>query len=168
MATSGSTSQPGRGTVFKVFLPEAAGSPETPAPCAEAAPGQGKLILIVDDAEDVGTTTRRSLERKGYRCVVVTSGAAALELVRAWAEPMDLVISDVVMPEMNGRELADQLERLRPGLPVLFVSGYTEEDIVRSGMVEEGRPFLPKPFTPDEIAATVGGILARRTVSEGG
>ena len=154
-------SEPGRGTVFKVYLPEALGIavPLTPtAPTAQGG-GGGRVILVVDDAESVRTTTCRSLERKGYRCIVIATGMEALELVGAEREHVDLVLTDVVMPGMSGRELGDRLRAMRPGLPVLFVSGYTEEDILRRGLVEEGRPFLAKPFTPDEIVAKVGAVL---------
>ncbi len=156
-------SEVGRGSVFKVYLPEADGAADPPLPVGRAAPGEGKVILVVDDADGVRTTTCRSLERVGYRPIAVGTGPEAVELVRVWAEPIDLVLTDVVMPGMSGRELADQLETLRPGLPVLFVSGHTQEDIVRRGLVEEGRPFLAKPFTPDEIAAKVGAVLGRHT-----
>jgi CheY-like chemotaxis protein len=153
-------SEPGHGTVFKVYLPEALGMAvplTSPAPAAHG--GGGRVILVVDDAESVRTTTCRSLERKGYRSIVVATGMEALELVRAGREHVDLVLTDVVMPGMSGRELGDRLRAMRPGLPVLFVSGYTEEDILRRGLVEEGRPFLAKPFTPDEIVAKVGAVL---------
>jgi CheY-like chemotaxis protein len=155
-------SEVGQGTVFKVYLPEAVGAADPPAPSASAAPGEGKVVLVVDDAESVRTTTSRSLERKGYRCLVVETAAEAIELLHDGRQPVDLVLTDVVMPGISGRELADRLEALRPGLPVLFVSGYTEEDILRRGLVEEGRPFLAKPFTPDEIAAKVGLVLSAR------
>ncbi|MEP6687628.1 MAG: PAS domain S-box protein [Gemmatimonadales bacterium] len=153
-------SEVGQGTVFKVYLPEAIGVADPLAPNASAAPGEGKVILVVDDAESVRTTTSRSLERKGYRCIIVETAAQAIELLHDGGQPVDLVLTDVVMPGISGRELADRLDALRPGLPVLFVSGYTEEDIVRRGLVEEGRPFLAKPFTPDEIAAKVGSVLS--------
>ena len=152
-------SELGRGTVFKVYLPEALGIILPLTPLARAAHGGGKVILVVDDAEAVRTATCRSLERKGYRCIAVATGIEALELVGAGREPVDLVLTDVVMPGMGGRELADRLHALRPGLGVLFVSGYTEEDVFRRGLVEEGWPFLAKPFTPDQIAAKVETVL---------
>jgi CheY-like chemotaxis protein len=84
-----------------------------------------------------------------------------LELVRSGREPIALVVTDVVMPGMGGRELADHLEALRPDLPVVFVSGYTEEDVVGRGLLRRGRPFLPKPFTPTALTAAVGSVLGR-------
>ena len=149
-----------------MYLPEAVGVADPLAPNAAAAPGEGKVILVVDDAESVRTTTSRSLERKGYRCIVVETAAEAIELLHDGRESVDLVLTDVVMPGISGRELADRLEALRPGLPVLFVSGYTEEDILRRGLVEEGRPFLAKPFTPDEIAVKVGMVLSAQARPE--
>ncbi|MEO6058333.1 MAG: PAS domain S-box protein [Gemmatimonadales bacterium] len=153
-------SEPGQGTVFKVYLPEVGGTADPLPRGLPAVAGEGKLILVVDDAEAVRRTTRRSLELQGYRCIEAASAAEALELVRTGREPVDLVLTDVVMPGMGGRELGSRLEVLRPGLPVLFVSGYTEEDILQRGLLEKGRPFLAKPFTPDAIAAKVGTVLA--------
>ena len=153
------------GHVFKVYLPEATAADEVVAPSARTvARGDGRTILVVDDAEQVRSTTARALRQSGYRCIGVANAAEALEVLRPGGEPVDLVVTDVVMPGMNGRVLADRLRDLRPDLPVVFVSGYTEEDIVRRGLLEEGRPFLPKPFTPDEIVAAVGEALDARTM----
>ncbi len=159
-------SEVGQGTVFKVYLPEASESDEAPVPPrAGAAAGEGRMILVVDDADLVRATTRRALELKGYRCIDVAGGSEALELLRAGREPVDLVLTDVVMPGLSGRDLGSRLETMRPGLPVLFVSGYTEEDIVKRGLLEAGRPFLAKPFTPEAIAAKVGEVLQRRSLT---
>jgi CheY-like chemotaxis protein len=116
---------------------------------------------VVDDAEPVRTTTARALEHGGYRCLATSSAAEALDLVAAGRERVDLVLTDVVMPGMSGRELADRLWELHPTLPVIFVSGYTEEDILRRGLLDRGRPFLPKPFTPHGLVAKVGEVLER-------
>jgi PAS domain S-box-containing protein len=152
-------SEPGQGSVFKVYLPAVTGAPEPGQdPARGPAMGHGRVILVVDDAESIRTVTCRALEERGYRCLAAAGAVPALALLAA--DPsVDLVVTDVVMPEVSGRALADQLEAFRPGLPVLFVSGYTEEDVVRRGLFEPGRPFLAKPFTPEAIAAKVGAIF---------
>lgn len=117
---------------------------------------------MVDDAEPVRTTTARVLMKHGFRCMTVSSGAEALHVLDGGGERVDLVLTDVVMPGMGGRQLAERLTELHPGLPIVFMSGYTEEDILLRGLLDGGRPFLPKPFGPREVVAKVAEVLAGR------
>jgi PAS domain S-box-containing protein len=150
-------SEPGRGSTFKLYLPaveEPAPSPGVPAP-SSAAPGRGELILVVEDDEGVRWMTRRILVDAGYRVLEAPDGRSALELMARDGADVRLVVTDVVMPGMGGRELADQLAQLRGSVPVLFTSGYTDGEIVRRGLLEPGAAFLQKPFDPDTIVRSV-------------
>jgi CheY-like chemotaxis protein len=99
------------------------------------------------------------LEARGYRVLLAGAGAEALTLVEQHAGQISLLISDVVMPDMSGRELANRVAQIRPDMHVLFVSGYTDETIAHHGVLEQGVNFLQKPFTPDALARTVRRIL---------
>jgi CheY-like chemotaxis protein len=150
-------SEPGQGATFKIYLPcDPAASSSPPAGQTETAGANtGEVILVVEDEEAVRSMTARLLESQGYQVVVAGDGAEALAAIRQRAGRLDLVVTDVAMPVMNGRELAEQLRRLRPGLPVLFMSGYTDDEMVRRGLIEPSQPFLSKPFTPDILAGAV-------------
>jgi CheY-like chemotaxis protein len=103
--------------------------------------------------------SRRTLEEHGYRVIEASSGAEALMLAESWPAPIDLVVTDVVLPELNGRETAEALELLRPGIRVLFVSGYTADALLHHRVTESGAPFLEKPFTVEALAGAVRGAL---------
>ena len=111
---------------------------------------------------------REILEMQGYEVIEARHGAEALALEAGHEGPIHLLITDVVMPEMSGRELAQRLVPLRPEMSVLYISGYTDDAIVRHGVLEAGMAFLPKPFTPDALAAKVREILdtPRRSPTE--
>jgi CheY-like chemotaxis protein len=150
-------SEPGHGTTFKLYLPavdQAAPSPGLAAPPA-AIPGRGELILVVEDDEGVRWMIRRILVDAGYRVLEAADGKSALEQMGRDGAAVQLVVTDVVMPGMGGRALADELARLRPGIPVLFTSGYTDGEIVRRGLLEPGTAFVQKPFGPDTIVRRV-------------
>jgi CheY-like chemotaxis protein len=153
-------SEPGLGTTFKIYLPRAgaAHAPPLPADRSPATRGGAETVLIVEDEDLVRALASRSLRERGYRVLEARQGAEAL---RQLEEPVtvDLVISDVVMPEMGGRELARRLAALRPSLPVLFISGYTGEDVIQRGLLDPGAPFQQKPFTPDGLARKVREML---------
>jgi PAS domain S-box-containing protein len=152
-------SEPGQGTTFKIYLPSVGGAPSAPLVTAQPESARsGEVILVVEDEESVRVMTHRLLESEGYACLEAADGAEAVELL-AGAARVDLVITDVVMPTMNGRQLAQRLEDLRPGLPVLFMSGYTDDEMVRRGLIEPGYPFLSKPFTPEVLAAKVRQLI---------
>src|SRR5690606_34368067 len=118
-----------------------------------------ETILLVEDEQSVRELARRVLERRGYRVLTAANGREALEVQATFEEPIDLLLSDVVMPEMQGPELADQLAPLRPDMRVLLMSGYAEDAVRQRGAFGEGRDFMEKPFAPDELLARVRGVL---------
>jgi len=111
----------------------------------------------------VRDTTRRVLERSGYRVLVAANGGEALLLSEAHVGPVELLLTDVVMPRMNGRILANRLEAERPGMTVLFMSGYTDDIIGKHGLLEANTELLDKPFTGQDLTETVRRVLDART-----
>jgi PAS domain S-box-containing protein len=153
-------SELGIGTTFKIYFPVIP-SEEPVAPEAEAPPtlGSGELVLLVEDEPDVMRMAVRALREAGYTVLEASRGREALDiLVEAGARPR-LVVTDVVMPGMTGRELASRIAEIRPGLPVIFMSGYTDEDVIRRGLMERGRRFIQKPFSPNDLARQVHQAL---------
>jgi two-component system, cell cycle sensor histidine kinase and response regulator CckA len=152
-------SEPGQGATFKIYLPvDASASPppvQLPLPRGASA---GEVVLVVEDEEAVRTMLHRLLESEGYQVLEAANGQQALQVVEG-ASRVDLVITDVAMPQLNGRQLADRLKVLRPKLPVLFMSGYTDDEMVRRGLIEPHHPFLSKPFTPEVLAAKVRQMI---------
>jgi CheY-like chemotaxis protein len=150
-------SEPGQGTTFKLYLPAVDRATPSPGQAASpvAVPGRGELILVVEDDEGVRWMTRRILVDAGYQVLEAADGKSALELLRRDGAAVQLVVTDVVMPGLSGRALADELARLRPGIPILFTSGYTDGEIVRRGLLEPGTAFVQKPFGPDTIVRSV-------------
>jgi len=151
-------SEPGRGTTFKIYLPRAEGEVETEERPATSRGGT-ETVLVVDDAPMVGRFAQRALERLGYTVITCQSGEEALRRERAHEGPIDLLVTDIVMRGMNGRELAEELRRRRPGLQVLYSSGYTEDVIVKHGVIKQGIHFVGKPYTLEQLAAAVRGAL---------
>jgi PAS domain S-box-containing protein len=154
-------SEPGQGSVFKVYLPEASAAKESePLGVSVAAPAGGsETILVIEDEEIVRNLACRGLRDHGYTVVEACNGSEALQYIREHPGTVDLAISDVVMPEMGGRELAESLALSDPGLPILFMSGYTGEDVVQRGLLDPGAPFQQKPFTPGTLATKVRAML---------
>jgi signal transduction histidine kinase/CheY-like chemotaxis protein len=150
-------SEPGRGSTFKVYLPVSGTDATSPAIPALSPPqaGRGESVLLVEDDEGVRRMTRRALEEGGYRVLEAANGLAALELLTSTSGRIGLVLTDVVMPGMSGRDLADRIAELRPGTPVLFTSGYTDGEIVRRGLLHPEAAFIQKPFGPDAILRIV-------------
>src|SRR5436309_1044541 len=154
-------SAPGRGATFRVYLPrvEAPLDPtDRPRPVTAPAAGS-ETILLVEDEHLVRLLARKVLERAGYRVLVAAGGAEALDLAERYAGPIHLLLTDVVMPEMSGRELAHRLASLRPDARVLYMSGYADEAIAQHGVLDPGTAFLQKPFTPDGLARKVREVL---------
>ena len=148
------SSEKGKGTSFKIYLPAAAEA-AAGAEKATAVPASGgkETVLVVEDQEEVRKYAVAVLKGYGYRVMPVESaGEAALACQR---ERIDLVLTDVVMPHVSGRELADRLETLHPGIKVLFMSGYTDNVIEHHGVLEEGAEFIQKPFSPEQLATKV-------------
>ena len=153
-------SEPGEGTSFKVYLPVASRPLHSPAPRPPRLRTRlGETILLVEDDEQVRHQVARGLEEEGYRVVEAANGVDALEAARRADGTLDLVVTDVSMPVMSGRELARRLAEIRPGLPVLFISGYPGTDVVQRGLLDAGRPFIEKPFTPEGLAEKVREML---------
>ncbi len=165
-------SEPGEGSVFKIYLPAAAPSStdDIRAQSLQAPVNGTERILVIEDEDIVRNLACRGLKDHGYSVVEARNGIQALRYMREHPGSIDLVITDVVMPEMGGRELAEQLLRYEPDLPVLFMSGYTGDDVVHRGLLEPEAPFQQKPFTPIGLAAKVRSMLdqhqSRRTAPE--
>jgi CheY-like chemotaxis protein len=155
-------SAPGEGTVIQVYWPEFQGEAEEVARDAAAAPVRGgsERILIAEDDAVLRALTIRTLAELGYRCRSADSAEEALAILRS-GEAVDLLITDVVMPGMSGGSLGKHLDRERPGLPILYISGFAGEDVIGRGLLAANRPFLQKPFTPDELARKVQEVLDR-------
>ena len=159
-------SELGAGTTFKVYLPrvdEAVAAP--PAPASPQSLNGTETILLAEDAAPVRSVAREVLRRHGYRVLTAADGRTALELADTHVGPIDLLITDVIMPEMSGRQLADRLVERLTKLKVLFVSGYTDDAIVRHGILEPGIAFLQKPFSPESLARKVREVLDAPTPS---
>ena len=149
-------SEPGHGTTLKVYLPltsQTALPPESRDGCPPR--GTGELILVVEDESPVRRIAARALVEAGYRVLEADGGGHALELVSHTADRIGLVLTDVVMPRMNGPELAAAITGLRPDTPVLFTSGYTDGEIFRRGLLAPGAAFLSKPFTTEALVLAV-------------
>ncbi|MBI5084860.1 MAG: PAS domain S-box protein [Acidobacteria bacterium] len=156
-------SEPECGTTFKIWLPrlkEAAVAAE-PEPPAGALKGS-ETILVVEDQKDVHKLARLVLNSYGYKVLEAANAAEALLLAESSTGTIDLVVTDVIMPGTNGRELAGRLRPLRPGLKVLFMSGYAEDVLPSRERLDQGIAFLQKPFTPEELARKVRELLGPR------
>ncbi len=154
----------GHGSTFSVYLPRASAMPrETGKPPTPPAEAHG-TIALVEDQEMVRDVTRRQLERLGYRVLAFASSTAALAELPPRLGEVDLLVSDVIMPEINGPSLASELRRTRPTLPVLFLSGYAEEALADRGAAVSDSPVLAKPFNAETLAAAVQRARSRARV----
>jgi PAS domain S-box-containing protein len=155
-------SEPGKGSTFRIYLPRAAGAPEpiaAPVLAAETLRGT-ETVLVVEDQPEVRKLTLAMLESQGYRLLEAATGSEALSLCERHPEPIHLLITDVVMPGMTGKELATRLVALRPSLKTLYTSGYTANAIAHEGVLDAGVAYLPKPFSPVQLAAKVREVLS--------
>ena len=157
-------SEPARGTALKLYFPEvsaAAAFGATPEyqPAAKTPNRGSETILLVEDEEAVRGLACRILERQGYRVIPAQHGRDAMEIATKEAGQIDLVLTDVVMPGMNGRGLVERLAGIRPAIKSLYMSGYTDDDIIRRGFIEPSKSFLQKPFTSEALLATVRKVL---------
>ncbi|MCM3878093.1 MAG: PAS domain S-box protein [Thermoanaerobaculia bacterium] len=155
-------SEPGKGTTFKVYLPRVEDvAAEGVARPADPLPARGnETILLVEDEGSVRTLARRILEKHGYRVLEAPNGIEAEKLAAESPEKIDVLLTDLVMPDMAGTELASRLQGRHPTIRVLFMSGYTDDAVVRNGMLGRGRAFLQKPFTPAMLLRRVRDVLA--------
>ncbi|MFH1029119.1 MAG: PAS domain S-box protein, partial [Pseudomonadota bacterium] len=153
-------SEPGQGTAFKIYLPRIEGEPE-----AVAAPVDDRLltgtetILVVEDEEQILRLCRKVLESKGYKVIAAERPGEAIVLCEKHPGEIDLLITDVVMPTMNGRELKERIAALKPGIRVLYMSGYTADVIAYRGVLSEGTHFIQKPFSTNALARKVRDVL---------
>ena len=158
-------SEPGQGTAFKLYLPRAAASPEAATPPGGYEVPRGEeTVLVVEDDQLVRELSARLLASQGYATLEARDGREALELLEAHAGRVQLVLTDVVMPELGGAEFARRVQSLQPGLPVLFMSGFTDHEVVRRGLLDPGAPYLQKPFDAATLGRRVREVLdVRRT-----
>jgi two-component system cell cycle sensor histidine kinase/response regulator CckA len=157
-------SEPGVGTTFKIYLPAVAEriSSDKPQQGLKATALGNETILLVEDEDAVRGIARLALQMHGYKVLEASCGAEAIHLCEKHAKPIHLLVTDVVMPEMSGRVVAERICALRPGIKVLYLSGYTDDAVVRHGILEAETAFLQKPFTPVALAAKVREIVDQR------
>jgi CheY-like chemotaxis protein len=154
-------SEVGKGTTFKIYLPRIDAVTEGDVArdtLAELPQGQ-ETVLLTEDEEQVRQMIRMILEMSGYRVLEAADGEEALAIYKQYEGEIDLIMTDVVMPLMSGRELVQSLEILHPGIKVLYMSGYTDDAIVRHGLLDQEIVFLQKPFTPDVLLRKVRKVL---------
>jgi len=157
----GLTSAPGAGTTFRIHLPRV----DAPVDAAHEAPAVAppaagtETILVAEDEQMVRVLVRKVLEQAGYTVLLAGGGSEALQLAERHTGPIHLLVTDVVMPGMSGRELARQLVTKRAGTKVLFLSGYADDAVARHGVLEPGTAFMQKPFTPSALARRVREVL---------
>jgi PAS domain S-box-containing protein len=154
-------SEMGEGTTFKIYLPQVDGVVESDeARHVPAGLLRGhETVLLAEDEEQVRQTTRTILEMDGYRVLEASGGSEALAIFKQHEGRIDLAITDVIMPQMSGQELAQSLKALCPDIKVLYVSGYTDDAIVRHGLLDEEIAFIQKPFTPEALSRKVREVL---------
>jgi CheY-like chemotaxis protein len=152
-------SEPGLGTTFRIHLPRAEGHTATAEAGDAAMPRGNEHILLVEDDPSVRRSTRETLIRLGYSVTEAASGRAGLALGSDDTRHFDLALCDVILGDMSGPAVYEALRALRPSVRVLYMSGYADEAIVRTGVLEDGHPFLQKPFTPTELAVKIREVL---------
>jgi CheY-like chemotaxis protein len=164
-------SEPGKGTSFKVYLPHvtaeevvAAEQPAAPAPAPMETARE--TILVVEDEVNLRRLTRQFLENQGYTVLEAADGAAAVQICVAHQGIIHLLLTDVIMPGMNGRELAHRVSEIRPNMKVLYMSGYTENAIGHNGTLDAGITLLQKPFTLHALKAKVREVLDQKTLPQ--
>jgi nitrogen-specific signal transduction histidine kinase len=155
-------SEAGLGTTVKVYLPLTDVAERAPTqPEQREAPRGRETVLVVEDDVMVRDLTRRILEELGYEVLEADSGSDALALFEKGSSSVDLILSDVVMPGLSAKSLTEQVQRFHPGLPLLFMSGYPGEDVVRRGLLPREAPFVQKPFSAEELGRSVRRVLDR-------
>ena len=156
------SSQPGRGSTFHVYLPIVTESLSEAAERPSAGAGAGsETLLVVEDEDAVREFTAKVLRQLGYEVLTASGGEQAIRISDSHSAEIAAVITDVIMPGMSGRQVADELKRRRPGIKVLFLSGYTEDVIAEHGVLEPGVDFLAKPFHLEDLAKKLREVLER-------
>jgi CheY-like chemotaxis protein len=163
-------SAPGAGATFQILLPAADGEAAPPEAASTAAASVGtETVLVVDDDDAVRGAASRVLELHGYRVLRASDPHEAIAIATAAPEAIDLVVTDLMMPEIDGQQLAERLRAIRPGLRVVFMSGYAEDALLRVRAEQHGSPLVEKPFAPEVLARAVREQLDRaRGTSPGG
>ena len=154
-------SEPGKGTTFKVYLPRVKGDmePEEKEQTSVAELGGSETVLIVEDDDSLRNLAQKALRQHGYKVLVAENGENALKVGKEHDGQIDLMITDVVMPKMGGREAAERLQPLYPQMKVIYMSGYTDNAIVHHAVLEPGLNYFEKPFTPEGLARKVREAL---------
>lgn len=156
-------SEPGQGTVFKIYLPSVGNERRVSRSESEVdyptAKGGTETILVVEDEPQIRQMACEVLSERGYHLLAAANGIEALRILKEESAAVDLILTDVVMPQMNGRELSEQAAMARPEAKVLYMSGYTNDAIVRHGVLDSGTWFIQKPFSPDALARKVREVL---------
>ena len=163
------SSKPGLGTTIQIYLPrveEPVEVVQAPEPIVRSLEGEER-ILVVEDDDAVRHMTREFLKIKGYSVIEASNAADAIQFVESHDEIIDLVLTDVLMPGMKGRELVERLAKLRSSVKVLYMSAYTEDDAISIGILSPGTAFIEKPFSPDELAVKVREVLGENGTSPG-
>jgi CheY-like chemotaxis protein len=155
-------SELGRGTTFKIYLPRVVGA-EADSGVGEAVPASGghETVLVVEDQAEVRGYAAAALGAYGYQVIQAENAEDALLQCGREGAHIDLILTDVVMPSVSGRELADRLKERWPGIKVLFMSGYTDDTMVHHGVLQEDAEFIQKPFSPDQLAIKVRRVLVQ-------
>jgi signal transduction histidine kinase/CheY-like chemotaxis protein len=157
-------SEPGRGSTFRIYLPRLVGDKDTDTvvPEKKAAAGGTETVLLVEDEQSILRMTRMMLEKKGYTVLSSATPAEAMEKAKNLSGAIDLLITDVVMPEMNGRDLAGKMTALYPDIRLLFMSGYTANVIAHRGVLDDGVAFIQKPFSMTDLMVKVREVLDKQ------
>jgi two-component system, cell cycle sensor histidine kinase and response regulator CckA len=159
-------SEPGEGTTFRIYLPwyadEVVNATQNRA--QEILLGHGEAVLVVEDEPALLSMNEMMLDRLGYRVLAASTPEEAIRLAEQHANEISLVITDVVMPGMNGRELAERLQSLYPGIKIIFMSGYTADVIAHRGVLDENVNFIQKPFSKKDLSIKVREVLGKNNL----
>jgi two-component system cell cycle sensor histidine kinase/response regulator CckA len=162
------SSEVGKGTSFKIYLPRVFETAQPAAPHAPAkedavmAGAESNTLLLVEDESGIRELTSELLASWGYEVLVARNGVEALDISGKHRGTIHLMVTDVVMPHMNGRDLAERMKQMRPGMKVIYMSGYTDNLVLQGGMLEEGSDFIQKPFNADTLAKRVRAALQQQ------